>query len=511
MELPRTREIEAIAKELMQQLEESPQQPSTDTLYGVLLAKTATGEQKILRGFSGLSNGQGRVPGWVPPIAVSVQMSLVEPKVLTTLNQLKAKIVSLSQIPERPVYERISRRYDRRLDQLALEHRQKKQARDRSRTHYRNTLQGDPLTQALQALNQESQQDTLEYRKLKQAHHQVLAPLITKITQADQTIKQLKQRYIGLSKKWQQQMQIAYGAERLGEDHRLDLTAWVDYLGNVPLDICQRADAKLLHYAASHRLQPLAMAEFWWGYPQVKFHPEDFYDASPEEWTLLRQISTVSAPALPDSTAPLPILYQDNALIVVDKPPGLLSVPGRRYHLQDSVLSRLRYQLPAHNFLQVVHRLDQATSGILVLAKSADAHKALGQQFAQHQVHKTYEAILSRPIPKGAGTIDLPLWGDPAERPRQSVNLEQGKPSMTHFQMLQTGQQPRVKFLPQTGRTHQLRVHAAHPQGLDSPILGDSLYGQPHQEKRLLLHATSLEFIHPVTQEPLTFKSDAPF
>lgn len=510
MELPRTPEIEAIAKALMQQLEASPQQPSTDTLYGVLLAKTATGEQKILQGFSGLSNGQSRVPGWVPPLTVQVQMALVEPKVLTTLNQLKTKIISLSQLPERALHEKIFKRYDRRLNQLALKHRLKKQERDRSRTNYKNTLQGDPLTQALQALNQESQHDALAYRKLKQAHHEVLAPLVTNITQADQAIKHLKQRYTALSKKWQRQMQIAYEAERLGEGRGLDLTAWVGYLGNAPLNICQRADAKLLHYAATHALQPLAMAEFWWGYPQEQFHPEDFYDASPEEWTLLKQIATVSAPEVPDPITPLPILYQDDALIVVDKPPRLLSVPGRRYHLQDSVLSRLRYQLN-QPFLQVAHRLDQATSGILVLAKSPTVHKVLNQQFAKHQIHKTYEAILSRPIAKTTGVIDLPLFGNPTERPKQSVNEESGKPSVTYFELLQTGSHPRVTFMPQTGRTHQLRVHAAHCQGLNAPILGDSLYGSGMPMDRMYLHAKSLQLVHPITQKRLQFNSPVPF
>lgn len=208
---------------------------------------------------------------------------------------------------------------------------------------------------------------------------------------------------------------------------------------------------------------------------------------------------------------PLNILYQDKTLIVVEKPAGLLSVPGRRYHQQDSVLSRLRCQLPDSAFLQTVHRLDQATSGLLVLATSPSAHKALGQQFSQRQVRKTYEAILSCPIVLESGTIELPLWSNPDDRPKQSVDATRGKPSVTYFQILQAGDQPRIRFVPHTGRTHQLRVHAAHPQGLNSPILGDSLYGQIGQIERLHLHATSIQFIHPVTQKHLKFTNDAPF
>ncbi|MEL6228365.1 MAG: RluA family pseudouridine synthase [Cyanobacteria bacterium J06627_3] len=234
------------------------------------------------------------------------------------------------------------------------------------------------------------------------------------------------------------------------------------------------------------------------------------YTKLSREWQAKMQ--TAYAAEQPSSESlPLPILYQDKALLIVDKPAGLLSVPGRRYRQQDSVLSRLRRQLLDPDFLQVVHRLDQATSGILVLAKSASAHKALGQQFAQHQVCKTYEAILSRLMTKTAGVIDLPLWSNPNERPRQSVNVEYGKPSVTYFEVLQTGENPRVKFMPHTGRTHQIRVHSAHPQGLNSPILGDSLYGHPNQPERLHLHARSLEFVHPVSQNQVLFTSDTPF
>ncbi len=207
----------------------------------------------------------------------------------------------------------------------------------------------------------------------------------------------------------------------------------------------------------------------------------------------------------------LSILYQDDHLIVVDKPAGLLSVPGRRYALQDSVLSRLRYQLPKGSFLAAVHRLDQATSGVLAIARSPQSHKALSQQFAQRQVHKTYEAILSKPINNTSGTVSLPLWGNPETRPKQIVDAQQGKPSQTDFKVISNGEHPRIEFVPQTGRTHQLRVHAAHSDGLDSPILGDRLYGAPNSKARLHLHAVSLEFQHPVTRAPLRFSSAAPF
>ncbi|MEL6471048.1 MAG: RluA family pseudouridine synthase [Cyanobacteria bacterium J06623_4] len=207
----------------------------------------------------------------------------------------------------------------------------------------------------------------------------------------------------------------------------------------------------------------------------------------------------------------LSILYRDEFLIVVDKPAGLLSVPGRRIHLQDSVLSRLRCQLPTYSFLQVVHRLDRDTSGVLAIAASASAHKLLSEQFARHQVQKTYEAILSGPVNRSAGSIELPLWGNPQQRPKQVVDFRYGKPSRTDFWVIEGGEWPRIELRPLTGRTHQLRVHMACGKGLMSPILGDALYGAAAEGSRLHLHAARLSLVHPVTNEALHFCSEPPF
>lgn len=215
---------------------------------------------------------------------------------------------------------------------------------------------------------------------------------------------------------------------------------------------------------------------------------------------------------------PLPILYKDEWLTVVDKPAGLLSVPGRRAHLQDSVLSRLRYQLYQQStapFLQAVHRLDQDTSGVMVVAGSAEAHAALSRQFAERQVHKIYEAILSMPVDRSSGAIRLPLQADLNARPKQVVDLHRGKPSRTDYRIIVPGKCPRVEFVPRTGRTHQLRVHAAHKDGLNSPILGDALYGgvcsEDRMQKRLYLHAIALKLLHPDTHKTLHFHSEVPF
>lgn len=268
------------------------------------------------------------------------------------------------------------------------------------------------------------------------------------------------------------------------------------------------AEYRHLKQKRDRELAPLAEKIF-----QVEQHIKQLkqqYSTLSQQWQTKKQMA-YAIEQTNSQALPLPILYQDQALIVVDKPAGLLSVPGRRYQQYDSVLSRLRYQFPDLDFLQTVHRLDQATSGILVLATSPSAHKIVAQQFAQHRVCKTYQAILSCSIERTVGVIDLPLWGNPEERPKQSVNRQYGKSSTTYFRVLATGQHPRIQFEPCTGRTHQLRVHAAHPQGLNSPILGDLLYGQVQLAERLYLHANSLELTHPLTQRRLQFVSDMPF
>jgi tRNA pseudouridine32 synthase / 23S rRNA pseudouridine746 synthase len=205
----------------------------------------------------------------------------------------------------------------------------------------------------------------------------------------------------------------------------------------------------------------------------------------------------------------LEIIYEDEYLIAVDKPAGLLSVPGRTVDLQDSVLTRLRGLYPDVDF---VHRLDQDTSGILLFALDRLTYQHLSQQFEARQVDKIYEAILGGRIEIEQGSIDLPLWGDPLDRPRQQVNFSLGKSSLTKFQVVgQIDGYTRIEFFPVTGRTHQLRVHAANSQGLGMNILGDKLYGCQADVKRLHLHARELSFIHPYTSARILIQTQCPF
>jgi tRNA pseudouridine32 synthase/23S rRNA pseudouridine746 synthase len=192
------------------------------------------------------------------------------------------------------------------------------------------------------------------------------------------------------------------------------------------------------------------------------------------------------------------ILYEDEYLLVLNKPAALLSVPGKS--VTDSVYFRMKQRYPEATGPLMVHRLDMGTSGLMLVAKTAAVHKELQSQFIRHTIKKRYVALLDGQLLGDKGVIDLPLRVDLDDRPRQMVCYEYGKAARTEWQVLsREGGLTRVHFYPVTGRTHQLRVHAAHPQGLNTPILGDELYGTA--QERLHLHADRIEFDHPATGE----------
>ncbi|MET0334089.1 MAG: RluA family pseudouridine synthase [Rhizobacter sp.] len=205
----------------------------------------------------------------------------------------------------------------------------------------------------------------------------------------------------------------------------------------------------------------------------------------------------------------LPLLHTDDALVVVDKPAGLPSVPGRAPGLLDCMASRVQAEVPD---ALVVHRLDMATSGLLVFARNKAVQRALGDAFAQREVGKGYVAVVAGELAHDSGEIDLPLIADWPNRPLQKVDHATGKPSITHYRVLsREAGRTRVALTPLTGRSHQLRVHL---HALGHPILGDALYAPAEvvaMSPRLLLHASSLAFTHPVTGEAMRFESPLPF
>lgn len=284
------------------------------------------------------------------------------------------------------------------------------------------------------------------------------------------------------------------------------------------------AAPKLLAEAYRHGLRPIALAELWWGAPPRtgdrragSFYPACRGKCAPILAHMLDGIPCDEAPQygggeFPDAEPRL--LYEDAHIVIVDKPSGMLSVPGRGRRMQDCVSSRLRARYPASTGQLVVHRLDLDTSGLLLAAKDTTTFPALQRLFSLREVEKRYVAWIDGAPAADAGVIELPIRLDVDDRPRQVVDVDHGKPAVTHWQVLaRAAGRTLVALTPRTGRTHQLRVHLSHPKGLDAPIIGDRLYGReaPPDGERLLLHAETLAFTHPVTGTAIRVVSPAPF
>lgn len=271
---------------------------------------------------------------------------------------------------------------------------------------------------------------------------------------------------------------------------------------------------KLLQYAFIHKMRPLCIAEFWWGKSpkgEVRKHMHSYPACRGKCLPILNfmlqgldvedNIYEKAIEAIPN------IVYEDEWLIVVDKPAGMLSVPGKQE--STSVCDFVKCHCPKAEGPLIVHRLDMSTSGLILVAKTKQTHQDLQAQFHHRKVKKTYLARLEHDLPATVadkGIISIPLRPDPLDRPRQLADPINGKPAVTTY--TRTGSRD-VVLQPQTGRTHQLRVHCAHHDGLGTPILGDTLYGTPAD--RLYLHASQLTITHPVTKKIMTFHSPCPW
>lgn len=278
-------------------------------------------------------------------------------------------------------------------------------------------------------------------------------------------------------------------------------------------------EPRLLQYAFLHGLRPKAMAMFWWGESpkgEVRHHLH-FYPAcngkcKPILKWMLQGMDVDENPLESEKgdeglTAQLQTVYEDDDVCIVCKPAGLLSVPGKSGRA--SVLTAMRHRFPDSPSPLIVHRLDMATSGLMIIAKTMQAYHDLQRQFANHEIRKRYVAVLSRPLPDDTpkeGRVSLSIRPDLDDRPRQIVDKEHGREALTYYKQVGSN---RLWLWPRTGRTHQLRLHCAHKLGLDDPIKGDTLYGT--QSDRLYLHAEAISFRHPTTGKNMTFTKRAPF
>ena len=265
---------------------------------------------------------------------------------------------------------------------------------------------------------------------------------------------------------------------------------------------------KLLQYAYQHYLHPVCMAEFWWGQStkeelrqHLNYYPACRGKCMPILTWMLQGLDVDPNPeTLGYEHMEIPTIYEDNDILVVDKPSGILSVPGRMEDYSVETVMQQRYPGSI-----VAHRLDMGTSGLLIVAKHIEAYHPLQQQFIRHEVKKKYVALLEH-AGQGSGIVSLPMRPDPMNRPRQVVDMEHGKRAVTRYEFISDHL---VALWPETGRTHQLRIHCAHPDGLSNPIVGDELYGTKGQ--RLCLHAAEIWFKHPISGEEMHFETTPDF
>ena len=368
------------------------------------------------------------------------------------------------------------------------------------------------LTESNKAsLVHESQFMKAELRRMKKRYAEEIEKTEQALSAFNNEIAALKQQRKQMSDALQRWIFEQFSMlNALGEKRTLTEIFAETTMGIPPSGAGECCAPKLLQYAYEHGLKPLCMGEFWWGESPVgeirhhrHFYPSCSSKCKPILGHMLKGLNVDADPMLRNWEGEVEIVYEDEWLAVINKPAGLLTTPGRNN--MPSVWSIMSERWPDASGPIIVHRLDMATSGLLVLAKNKDIHQQLQQQFEQRTVKKRYCALLDGIPEKHEGEIRLPLIADINDRPRQKVDFENGKEAHTLYKVVEERDgQALVHLYPITGRTHQLRVHCAHPNGLNIPITGDELYGTRAQ--RLYLHAEYLEFTHPVSGKSICFE-----
>jgi len=394
--------------------------------------------------------------------------------------------------------------------------RNKKVRRDKKKI-FQAELSLENFRKAEEKLTQESYNDQFYYKEFNEYYQQKIEKLQIQFNFFNGELIELKKSRKEKSNYLQQTLFSKYAFLNLQKELKSLLDIFNDPNIKPPAGSGECAAPKLLQYAFQNDLNPICMAEFWWGNSPnsaVRKH-KNFYPAcqsrcKPILAHMLNGIVLEENKMVAELQfeKELDIFFEDDNIIVVNKPPEFLSVPGKE--IKDSVLTRIKEKYPDATGSMLVHRLDMSTSGILLFTKTAEANKNLQSQFIKRTIKKKYIALLDGNILENEGTISLPLRLDLDDRPRQLVDFENGKAAITNWKVIRReNNKTLIHFYPITGRTHQLRVHSAHKNGLNAPIIGDDLYGK--KENRLHLHAEFIEFLHPKTGEKVAFTIPAEF
>lgn len=490
-------------------------------MFGVLVVENQAGELGYLAAVSGKLAGSNHHHRLVPPVFDILQKDGFFRREEAALNRLNDQIAALQSSPQLAEWQQAlceaRAHYQQTLESLKNDIKTQKAARQAAREAAARLAEED--YQALDhRLRQESTQEQYSLKNYKRQQQNYLAQKQARVNELLGEIQKLaqerKQRSAALQERLFEQYTFlnAQGQQKSLRDIFRDAPQ-----PDPPAGAGECAAPKLLQHAFLHQYQIICMAEFWWGKSpssEIRTHRQ-FYPACRSKCVpilghMLVGVASEPNPLLLNQATgkTLPIVYEDEHLLVVDKPHEFLSVPGK--NVQDSVLSRMRKRYPEATGPLIVHRLDMSTSGLLLLAKSLEVYIQLQRQFVKRQVKKRYIAILDGEVAGETGEISLPLRVDLDDRPRQLVCYEHGKAALTRWKVVDRQQGcTTVHFYPITGRSHQLRVHAAHQQGLNCPIKGDDIYGKKND--RLYLHAAFLAFEHPIRKEIMQFEQQAPW
>lgn len=501
-------------------------------MFGVLVVKDGEGRVGYLRAFSGMLDGRWLRDGFVGPTFDLAARDAFWPEAEAALIADERALEDLRHGEAARVLAK---------ERQATASGQREEARCLAEAHaHRRALRHAARAQLdgaspeheheRRALDQESRHDASELRRLRARHREQTAGLAARQEVLDAAATAIEASRHARSDDLLARVFAGYRLPNGAHDRRALTEIFAPELPPGGAGDC--AAPKLLAHALETGLRPVAFAELWWGPPPATggrragaYYPACRRKCGPVLAFMLEGLDVEPAPIFGAGSgaesgagsgsdgAPIPpdeprVLFEDRHLLVVDKPVGLLSVPGRSARLRDSVLTRLAARYPEPPLL--VHRLDLDTSGALLVARDRPTHFALQRQFLRRTVSKRYIALLDGAVSGTDGIIDLALTVDLDDRPRQIHDPVHGRAAVTAWQLLaREGDRTRVALWPRTGRTHQLRVHASHPLGLAAPITGDRLYGTPGG--RLMLHAASLTFEHPHTGARIEVTSPVPF
>ena len=489
-------------------------------MFGVLVVNDSSGNLGWLAAYSGKLSEEPQ-GYFVPPVADIHAAQSFYKKGEAELNDMSAAIAALEQDSKRRAQKKA---LQDRLDEIN-EHLRKgraalkeaKKARQKYREAVRPTISEEDFEGICERLASESIQGQLAFKHSSKEWLAEQEALVEKLDQFDTDIRDLKEERRLKSNALQREIFDHYTFLNANGESQVLSACFPDFdLRHPPSGSGDCCAPKLLQYAYKNGLQPLALGEFWWGNAPDKeirqhayFYPSCASRCRPILGHMLQGLEVEENPLLTyGQDKPMPVVYEDEDLVVVNKPAGLLSVPG--VEIEDSALTRIKNRYPNATGAILLHRLDMSTSGLLMFTLNPKANKRMQRQFIKRQVQKTYIADISGLVAEEQGVIRLPLAPDYYDLPRQMVCHKTGKASETHWSVLQRFKSStRLALKPITGRTHQLRVHCAHPEGLGLSIIGDELYGIIGQ--RLHLHAHQLEFTHPTTKEIIRIEAPIDF